>query len=198
MAGVWRCPSRPSGSPEGHRPNGRRYGGCAARRRGSPEGHRPNGRSLGVSLTPRGESRGAPPQWQEVWRMCLHKPSSLLFPLPLRKGARGMVRPTPAGVWGCAPTQGGSPEGHRPNGRSLGVSRAPKGESRGAPPQWQEVWRMCLHKPSSLLFPLPLRKGARGMVRPTPAGVWGCAPTQGGSPEGHRPNGRSLRVSLSP
>ena len=42
--------------------------------------------------------------------------------------------------------------------------RTPKGESRGVQPLWQEAWRMCLHKPSSLLFPLPSRKGARGMV----------------------------------
>ena len=161
------------------------------RPRGSPEGHRPNGRSLRVSRAPKGESRGAPPQWQEVWRMCLHKPSSLFFPLPLRKGARGMGERTAGGYPEGHPYGGGGcPEGHpvwrTPKGESRGappqwqesegVPRAPKGESRGAPPQWQEVWRMCLHKPpSSLFFPLPLRKGARGMVRPD--GRW--VPTRG-------------------
>ncbi len=70
------CRVCPRGSPEGHSPFGRRYGGCASINlllysRGSPEGHRSNGGSLRVSLR-----------------------TSLLslFPLPLRKGARGMVR----------------------------------------------------------------------------------------------------------
>ena len=93
------CAAPPRGSPEGRSPFGRRYGGCASINhllysRGSPEGHRPNGGSLRVSLR-----------------------TSLLslFPLPARKGARGMVRPTPAGVWGCAAcAQGGVQRGRAP------------------------------------------------------------------------------------
>ena len=45
--------------------------------------------------------------------------------------------------------------------------RACEAESpEGVHPLWQEVWRMCLHKPRLLYFPLPSRKGARGMVQP--------------------------------
>ena len=87
------CAAPPRGSPEGRSPFGRRYGGCASINhllysRGSPEGHSPNGGSLRVSLR-----------------------TSLLslFPLPSRKGARGMVRPYPRSVavyaWENSPHQ---------------------------------------------------------------------------------------------
>ncbi len=110
-------------SPEGVHPSGRKYGGCASinhssflspfllgsgpggwsepqsRRspnRGTPEGvvapwQGPEGVPARLQA---GESRGGAPLWQEVWRMCLHKPLLFSFPLPLRKGARGMVRAT--------------------------------------------------------------------------------------------------------
>ena len=163
----------------------------------------PLGRGLGVSRVPKGESRGAQPHWQAVWRMCLHKPSSFLYCPPFLEG-RGpggwsepplrQQSPKPesrecrplAGVWECPPeaalpSQGESrgvqpavpppkPEsrGAQPLWQWSGVSRVPKGESRGAQPPWQVVWRMCLHKPSFFfIFPLPSRKGARGMVRTT-------------------------------
>ena len=91
------------GSPEGHSPTGGRYGGCAARPRGSPEGHRPNGRRSGGCAS--------------------IKQSSFLYPLPRRKGARGMVPPL---------------TDKHPASRYGGCASKVKGESRGAQPPWQE------------------------------------------------------------
>ena len=105
-----------------------------------------------------GESRGVQPPWQEVWRMCLHEPISLL-PLPERKGARGMVRTTieakPRTVegWRCGPSTA------RPHWRwRSGCPPAlASGESRGVQPHWQEVWRTCLHK--QIYFSSPFLSG---------------------------------------
>ena len=131
---------------------------------GSAEGRSPSAR--GLSRCPpalaSGESRGVQPLWQAVWRMCLHQLIFFTFPLPGRKGARGMVQ---------APFEAtphtGSAEGRSPSAR--GLSRCPpalaSGESRGVQPLWQEVWRMCLHQLIFFTFPLPGRKGARGMVQ---------------------------------
>ena len=170
-----------AGSPEGCNPTGRWHGGCA-------------------SALESGESRGVQPHWQVAWRMCLHKPSSFLYCSPFLRGrglggwcartASGYPQGAPLRVmvWhvhpmgspeGCNPTgrrhedvpqppQAGSPEGCNPFGRGLGVSpRTP------------------------LYFPLPSRKGARGMV---PASIDAQAPPAG-SPEGLHPSGRGLGVS---
>ena len=101
------------------------------------------------------------PLWQAVWRMCLHQLICFTFPLPSRKGARGMVQ---------APFEAtphtGSAEERCPPARGLGCPSArASGESRGVQPLWQAVWRMCLHQLICFTFPLPSRKGARGMVQ---------------------------------
>ena len=124
-----------------------------------------------------GESRGGTPPWQEVWRMCLHKPLLFSFPLPLQEGGQGdgpshhrgqatnrrsLAEPRPPtshcdcseAIWGgAAPFR-------------IRLGRAPPrlqtGESRGGAPLWQEVWRMCLHKTTLLYFPLPLQEGGQG------------------------------------
>ena len=130
------CPSVARGSPEGHSPTGRRHGGCA---------------SINHRLFSQGESRGAQPHWQESEGVPQNL-SLLISPFLSRKGARGMVR-TPKGV----------SRGVRTGRSPLRIWQEVR-MSRGVQPLWQEAWRMCLHKPSSLLFPLPSRKGARGMV----------------------------------
>ncbi len=114
-------------------------------------------------------------------------------------------------VWRSPARPSRSPEGHSLFGSGLGVSRVPKGESRGAQPHWQAVWRMCLHKPASFLYCPPFLEG-RG------PGGWSepplrqqsrkpesreCRPLEGsgsvpqrqpyhrrGSPEGCNPPGR--------
>ena len=161
---------------------------------GSPEGAA-RWQGLGVSPSPQGASRGDRPLWQEVWRV---SPRALLIcPLPTRKGARGIVRrgrhpasslrgACDVAIWGGVP----------PVGRGLGVSASPQGASRGDRPLWQEVWRVSLQ--SFTNFPLPTRKGARGMVRrgrhpasslrgACDVAIWG----------GVRPVGRGLGVSAS-
>ena len=197
------------------RPNGRSPGGVPRAQGGVQRGTAPLAGVCGCTARAQGESRGAQPHWQEVWRMCLHKQIFflLLFPLPSRKGARGMVRPDPGGsLRVCRARRRGGPEGYRPNGRrSGGVPRAPKGgvqrgtaptagglgdvpraskgESRGAQPLWQEVWRMCLHIQIFffILFPLPERKGARGMVRPDGRSLAGVRARRRGSRRGTAP-----------
>ncbi len=97
-----------------------------------------------------------------------------------------------AGVWWCPPAPKGRPEGIVPSGRRSGG---------------------CPSRPP-IIFPLPGRKGARGMVRatieaaplkqesngaavqrecrgrrPLP-GVWWCPPAPKGRPEGIAPSGR--------
>ncbi len=86
----------------------------------------------------RGVQRGAPPLAGGLEDVPPYT-TLLYYPLPGRKGARGMVR-------------------------SRTTVRA-SGESRGEHPHWQAVWRMCLHKRHFFTIPLPGRKGARGMVR---------------------------------
>ncbi len=125
---------------------GRGLGGwCARTASGYPQGAPL--RVLGVPRAPNGESRGVQPHWQGSGGVPQH---FLLFPLPERKGARGMVRTD--GQW--VPTRG-TPTGD-------GVPRAPNGESRGVQPLWQGSGGVPQH---FSLSPLPSRKGARGMVR---------------------------------
>ena len=121
-----------------------------------------------------GESRGAQPLWQGSGGV----PQRSLF---LLLHAGGVQRGTAAlaGVWGCPPeifisttTCGGSPEGHSRFGRGLGdTPRDPLflllhagGVQRGTA-ALAGVWGT----PPEIFyfFPLPSRKGARGMVRAT-------------------------------
>ncbi len=111
----------------------------------------------------RGSPEGAHPFRQEVWRMCLHKP--LLFTAPFLRG-RG------PGGW-SDPRSRPSPEsrdsrGRRPLAEVPGiVPRACKRESpEGAHPFWQEVWRMCLHKPLLFTAPFLLGRGLGGWSEP--------------------------------
>ena len=119
------------------------------------------------------------PLWQEVWRMCLHKPSSLLSPFLLGKGPGGWSKHPPA----------------RQRGAQSGCNL----------PRW--FMGVCLHKPSPegcnlsgkryggcasinyIFFTSPFLLG-RG------PGGWSehPAPSQG-SPEGLRPAGRGLGMS---
>ena len=120
------------------------------------------------------------PHWQAVWRMCLST---------CKRGVQRGATPL-AGVWGCSPALA-------------------SGESRGVQPHWQAAWRMCLHTLLLFTFPLPSRKGPRGMVRapklkrsPRKQGVQrGITPlaggmedvpqhVQAGSPEGNNPTGK--------
>ncbi len=105
-----------------------------------------------VPCAPKGESRGAQPLWQEVWRMCLHKPTFfLILPPSFQEGGQGDGRTD--GRW--VPTRG------TPTVED--VPCAPKGESRGAQPLRQEVWRMCLHKPPFfLILPPSFQEGGQG------------------------------------
>ncbi len=80
-----------AGSPEGRTPSGRRYGGCASITYSSlfppsfQEGGQGDGAPHNRSAAPAsGESRGAYPLWQAVWRMCLH--NLLLFISPFLPG----------------------------------------------------------------------------------------------------------------
>ena len=122
-------------------------------------------------------------------RACYYLPS------PPKRGVQRGATPLP-GVWGCPPARLLTPP-FLP-GRGLGGWCAPllrrippSGECRGAPPRCQGSGGVPQH---FFLFPLPGRKGARGMVRapietktkppkrgvqrgaaPLP-GVWGCPP----------------------
>ena len=138
----------------------------------------------------------------------------LLFPLPSRKGVRGMVRASIE----AQPPQAGSPEGCNPFGRGLGVSprtsyyspflsgrgsggwsepqlkRSPRrrgggGESRGVQPLWQGSGGV---PQDFLLFPLPSRKGARGMVLAT---IEAKPPIAGVQQDAWPPHPRLLRRS---
>ena len=107
--------------------------------RGQGDGPSPNRSAAPASR----ESRGVQPHWQEAWRMCLHNLLLFTFPLPSRKGARGMVRAT-----------------RLPRRFAPRNDAAWQQESRGRSPL-AGVWG-C--PPEISLFPLPYRKGARGMV----------------------------------
>ena len=57
----------------------------------------------------------------------------------------------------------GASRGDRPLWQEVWECPLAQGEPRGDRPLWQEVWRVSLQH--FFLFPLPFRKGARGMVR---------------------------------
>ncbi len=123
-----------------------RVWGCPPAHKGRPEGISPSGRRFG----------GCPSR------------ALLIFPLPTRKGARGMHKGSPAGmrrgrhpasslrgacdvaIWGGVP----------PVGRGLGVSASPQGASRGDRPLWQEVWRVSLQSFTNL--PPSYQEGGQG------------------------------------
>ena len=136
---------------------------------------------LGVSpSTCTRESRGRRP-WAGVWGC----PPDFItfFPLPSRKGARGIVR-TPF----VANPPSGESRGVQPLWQGfLGVSPSTyKRESRGRRPL-AGVWG-C--PPDFIIFfPLPRRKGARGIVQ-TP---FVTNPPQAGSPERCNLSGRGFR-----
>ena len=149
MAGVWGCPPEFSLYPP------------SLQEGGQGDGPSPNRSAAPASR----ESRGVQPHWQEAWRMCLHNLLLFTFPLPYRKGARGMVRATRLP--------------HRPTPRNdrsgaAGVQRAqPFGRGLGVSPR-------------VLIYPPSLQEGGRGMVQaPIEA-----QPPQAGSPEGCNPTGR--------
>ena len=118
-----------------------------------------------------GESRGVQPPWQEVWRMCLHK--QIYFSSPFLSG-RGQGDGAHY-YRGKAPNRGRHeaqprclPATVRPLYRAAPWAAAQwvssalaSGESRGVQPPWQEVWRMCLHEPISLLPP-SCQEGGQG------------------------------------
>ena len=142
-------------------------------KRGVQRGAAPWQESEGVPRAPKGASRGAQPLWQEVWRMCLHKPTfCLILPPSSQEGGQGDgAHGRPVGTHkghpyggGCpVRTEGGVQRGAAPWQESEGVPRAPKGASRGAQPLWQEVWRMCLHKPTFfLILPPSSQEGGQG------------------------------------
>ena len=83
-----------------------------------------------------GVQRGTQSLWQEVWRMCLHKPSSSRGAQPLWQEAAGYPQGASPTVLVAPPR--GSPEWTYPRQES-GVCRvnAFKGESRGAQPLWE-------------------------------------------------------------
>ena len=145
--------------------------GVGTPRRVAPSARRPPHSRLPRRFTPRkdgavvvrsrttarssGESRGVQPHWQEEWRMCLHK--LLFFTSPFLSG-RG------SGGW-CEPL---SRQSSKPQQESRG--RRPLAGVLGVPPK------------AYYYFPLPSRKGARGMVRaPIEAKLTGR-----GSPSGSR------------
>ena len=150
-----------------------------------------------------------------------------LFPLPFRKGARGMVRasletkrrtalPSPSlrAAAKQSGVEGGHPRAASPRVRTVALSprlprrftphndEAGQQECRGAQPRCQGSGGVPQH---FFLFPLPFRKGARGMVRasletkrravtPHPRLLRRLTPRNdevgSGSPEGIAPSGR--------
>ena len=168
---------------------------------GSPEGCNPFGRGLGVSprtsyYSPFLKGRGSggwctpllrrSPESRECSRTRPH-PRLLRRSTPRKDGVvRGLRRsrgvpplslrvPPASSIWG---------------GSAVPHYGAPSGESRGAQPLWQAVWRMCLHK--LILFTTPFLSG-RG------SGGW-SAPLSRRSPESRecsrtRPHPRLLRRS---
>ena len=131
------------------------------------EGRGPGGWSApALRCVQAGECRGEHPLWQAVWRMCLQTLHFLTFPPSWKEGGQGDgPRPyrgqspeprEPSGVWRRGPAlrwrwwcpqcmKRGSPEGSTPTGRRYGGCAS--------------------INDTSLLSPLPSRKGARGMVR---------------------------------
>ena len=144
------------------------------------------------SACKRGVQRGAPPSGRR-YGGCASITYSSLFPPSFQEGARGMVRATIE----AKPQNRGSPAVRSPIYQTVFLLPCPAcGESRGAHPLWQAVWRMCLHNLLLFIFPLPGRKGARGMVRAqqwlrlTPHAVRQRAERAGPAPARPRGGGR--------
>ena len=143
---VLGVPRPPRGSPEGRSPFGRRYGGCASINHllffGSPPFLQEGGQGDGATV-PTQESEGVPqaagyPQGAPLrcW-VCRAPKGESRGAQPLWQESEGV--PQAAGYPQGAPL------------RWLGVPRPQGGVQRGTQSLWQEVWRMCLHKPSSFL-----------------------------------------------
>ncbi len=206
-----RC-SKQAGSPEGSTPSGRRYGGCASIHYSSSLSTLPGRKGARGMVRSRttvrasGESRGEPPLWQVVWRMCLHKLLFFTSPFLEGRGARGMVRSRTT-VRTSGESRGEHPhwqaewrmclhtlhfftfppswkEGGQGDGVVPHYGACKRGVQRGAP-LWQEVWRMCLHTLLFFTFPPSWKEGGQGD---------GAVPHYGaykrGSPEGSTPTGR--------
>ena len=136
------------------------------------------------ALGPSPSTLSRSPEGAALWQGSGGVPQILfLRPLPSRKGAGGMVRATIEAKPRIEEAQKAQPFGR--GSRECPPALA-SGESRGGAPLWQEVWRMCLHKPLLFSFPLPSRKGARGMVRATSAA----------NPRSREPRGRSPLTAL--
>ena len=169
-----------AGSAEGCNPTGRRNGGCASMhyaslpspfpKAGSAEGCNPTGQAVWEDVPPcttllyfapsrkRGVQRGAYPHWQAVWRMCLHRLIFFIFPLPSRKGARGMAPPPDCprrkllAMTACAGRAGG------------GRRKAWRWERRGG---WTAPARARPHKQLGLVVPvLHWKQKSSNEIRP--------------------------------
>ena len=164
-------------SPEGIAPSGR-SGGCPSRALlifPLPERKGARGMvSAPIEARPRKqESRGRPPRRAAPAPDCFVALLLAMTACPRPTMTRGSTSRSPrrplAGVWGCPPDHKGRPEGIAPSGRRSG----------GCPSR------------ALLIFPLPERKGARGMV---------CAPIEARprkqESRGRRPTTRGPRPRL--